>query len=83
MPKKKKAKSYYAGSVEEAYHANGTFVKGDRVKVRSCDPAKWPEHFGNIISLVHGNFGQGRVYAEVFCDDGKVRREPLGRLRKV
>lgn len=80
MPKKtsKKPREYFHGKVEEAHHPNGTFAVGDEVKVLFSDPPVT----GKIVKLIHGNFGQGRIYAEVDIG-GHYRKHPLGRLRKI
>lgn len=81
MPKKtsKKPREYFHGKVEQAVHkTHGAFALGDQVKVLFSDPPVT----GTIVKLIHGNFGQGRIYAEVDVD-GHYRKYPLGQLRKI
>lgn len=81
--KSRRPRQYLSGAAEEAHHdRGGTFEAGDRVRVspwKHGDPAEE----GVVERLTRGNFGRGRVYAEVRLDGGRLTTVPLGRLKRV
>lgn len=80
--KRTKGSEYFTGIVQEGHCETGSFEVGDRVRVVPTDK-KFKGCEGVIVAMIHGNFGKGRIVADVQSGDFVLKHQPLGRLRKL